>query len=81
MGIFSTRIFFILNHAGLAFLIFTAISAVKTEDCEVRSVYNSVYSVSIIVNNNIYFKFLKSMNKLTDIQSWYINMYMDWVFR
>jgi len=32
MGIFSIHILFILNHAGSAFLIFTAISAVKTED-------------------------------------------------
>ena len=59
MGIFSTHILFILNHAGLAFLIFTAISAVKTEDGEVKSVYNSVYWVLIVVNKYIYFRLFK----------------------
>jgi hypothetical protein len=59
MGIFSTHILFILNHAGLAFLIFTAISAVKTEDGEVKNVYNSVYIILIMVNKYIYFKSYK----------------------
>ena len=65
MGIFSTHILFILNHAGLAFLICTAISAVKAEDCEIRSVYNCVYWILIMVNIYIYFKLL-SVNEYID---------------
>ncbi len=58
MGIFSTHILFILNHAGLAFLICTAINAVKIEDCEIRSVYNCVYCLLIIINKYVYFLLL-----------------------
>lgn len=66
MGTVSTHRSFVLNHAGLAFLICTAISAVQIGDFEIINVYNYVYWIFILVNKYIYLK------------SFMVNVYIDY---